>query len=101
MPRTSPCKYECGQDVLWSVNRESGAKTPLDPEPDEHFGNYLLDEATMTVVKLDHEMIQRAIERRADGRDAPLYSNHLKTCPKLNAARSGSLWGREVGDAAA
>lgn len=99
MPRTSLCKYECGQQVLWSVNRESGAKTPLDPEPDDHFGNYLLDLGTMTVVRLNHEMIHRAIERRAAGQAAPLYSNHLVTCPKLNAARS--LWGREVGDAAA
>jgi hypothetical protein len=94
------CKH-CLQEVLWAVNRESGAKTPLDPQPDPNFGNCLLDHGNMTFVILDAEMIQRAIDRRAEGQEAPLYANHLKTCSKLNAARSGSLWGREVGDAAA
>jgi hypothetical protein len=75
------CK-DCQQEIIFARNRESGAKTPLDPRPDDNFGKLLLDHGSMTFVKLDAEMIQRAIERRAAGQEAPLYANHLATCPK-------------------
>jgi hypothetical protein len=89
------CKY-CQQPIIWATDHERRSKVPLEPRPDNNLGKYLLDLGQMTAIQLDAEMIQRAIENRD-----PLYINHLLVCPELNRARSGSPWGREIGDTAA
>jgi hypothetical protein len=76
------CKY-CGADIQWAINRKTGAPTPLNPQPDTHFGNLLVDEWSWTFVQLDFGMIERAIAR-----GERLYVNHLQHCPILRPPKS-------------
>jgi len=74
--RRRPCRW-CSEPIVFATNRESGVRTPLNPEPDSNIGNLLLDETNMSFIRLDLPMIERAI-----GRGDALYSNHLVTCPR-------------------
>ena len=69
------CKF-CGDPIQWAVNRTTGARTPLDPEPDPHYGRLLVDEWSWTFIELELPMIERAL-RKGEG----LYVNHLTRCP--------------------
>ena len=71
----SNCKF-CSAEIMWAVNRRTGATTPLDPLPDSQVGNLLVDEWSWTFVQLELPLIERALARRQS-----LYVNHLTRCP--------------------
>lgn len=63
----------CGADILWA--RHHSRKLPLDAEPDQGNGRFVLDEVEMTTFKLEAGMIEKALHR-----GTKLYTNHLVRC---------------------
>ena len=71
------CKY-CGAEIQWAINRRTGTRTPLDPDPDPQNGKLLVDEWSWTFIELEMPMIERALAR-----GERLYVNHLTHCPNM------------------
>lgn len=73
------CRY-CNQRIAWTV-MESGAKNPLNPEPDDERGNIAVDADTGKGIQLGRD---QADSMRDTG--AALYLSHWATCPERNKA---------------
>lgn len=75
----------CSEPIIWAET-QSGKRTPMNMEPDQKMGRFLLEETQREIP------LARFVKGNADATfGQPLYRSHFETCP------DGIMWKKKKG----